>query len=200
MAHVTAESVRELRQKSGCGMMDCKRALTEAGGDVGRAMDLLRQKGLATAAKKATRSASQGIVTSYIHMDKLGVLVEVNCETDFVARTEAFRTMAKDMAMHIAAANPTYLGPEDVPAEVLEKEKEIMRAQVSGKPANIVEKIVEGKLGKFYEENCFLEQVFVKDPEGKMKIKDVITNTIAQVGENVVVRRFARFALGEEQK
>ncbi|MEJ2183040.1 MAG: translation elongation factor Ts [Nitrospirota bacterium] len=200
MAHVTAESVRELRQKSGCGMMDCKRALTEAGGDVGRAMDLLRQKGLATAAKKATRSASQGIVTSYIHMDKLGVLVEVNCETDFVARTEAFRTMAKDMAMHIAAANPTYLGPEDVPAEVLEKEKEIMRAQVSGKPANIVEKIVEGKLGKFYEENCLLEQVFVKDPEGKMKIKDVITNTIAQVGENVVVRRFARFALGEEQK
>ncbi|MEW5744906.1 MAG: translation elongation factor Ts [Nitrospirota bacterium] len=194
---VTAEMVKELREKTGAGLMDCKRVLAESKGDMEKAVDLLRQKGLATAAKKSGRAASQGLIGSYIHMDKLGVMVEVNCETDFVARTDDFRELVRDVAMHIAAANPTYVSREQVPQDVLEREKEIYRAQVTNKPPQVVEKIIEGKLEKFYSDTCLLEQVFIKDPEGKKKIKDLITEKIAKIGENIVVRRFARFQLGE---
>jgi elongation factor Ts len=194
---ISAEAVRELREKTGAGMMDCKKALTEAGGDMEKATDVLRQRGLASAAKKAGRTASEGIVFSYIHMDKIGVLIEVNCETDFVARTDDFRGMVKDIAMHIAAANPQFVAREEVPAETIEREKEIYRAQVTNKPPQVVEKILEGKLDKYFSDFCLLEQVFIKDPEGKKKIKDVITDKIAKLGENMVVRRFVRFQLGE---
>lgn len=197
---ITAEMVRELREKTGAGMMECKKALTESGGDMEKAMDTLRQRGLASAQKKAGRQASEGVIGSYIHMDKIGVLVEVNCETDFVARTDNFKTLAKDIAMHIAASSPLYVSKEDVPADVIEKEKAIYRSQVEGKPANVVEKIVEGKLEKFYSDVCLLEQVFVKDPEGKKKIKDLLTESIAKLGENIVIRRFVRLQLGEGQK
>jgi elongation factor Ts len=189
--------VKELREKTGVGMMQCKKALTESGGDMERAVDILRERGLAGAQKKAGRTASEGVIASYIHMDKLGVLIELNCETDFVAKTEDFRALAKDIAMHIAAANPPYLSREDVPQDVIEKEKNIYRSQVSGKPAHIVEKILEGKLEKFYEEACLLDQVFVKDPEQKQKVRDLITGKVAKLGENIVLRRFARFQLGE---
>jgi elongation factor Ts len=200
MAEVTATMVKELREKTGVGMMQCKKALADSGGDMERAVEILREKGLATAQKKSGRAASQGLIDSYIHMDKLGVLVELNCETDFVAKTEDFRTLIKDIAMHVAAANPTYLSPENVPTEVIAKEKDIFKAQITGKkPENIIEQILEGKLNKFYEENCLTEQVFVKDPDGKMKIKDLITEKVAKLGENIVIRRFARFALGEAQ-
>jgi elongation factor Ts len=200
MAEVTATMVKELREKTGVGMMQCKKALTESGGDMERAVEILREKGLASAQKKTGRSALQGLIASYIHMDKLGVMVEVNCETDFVAKTEDFRELAKDIAMHIAAANPTYLGPEDVPDNVIEKEKDIFRAQITGdKPEKIVEQILEGKLRKFYDESCLTEQVFVKDPDGKKKIKDLITEKVTKLGENIVIRRFARFGLGETQ-
>lgn len=200
MAEITASSVKELREKTGVGMMECKKALTECGGDLEKSIDHLRQKGLASAQKRAGRTASEGIITSYIHMDKLGVLVELNCETDFVARTEDFKALAKDIAMHIAAANPSYVSPQDVPQDVIEREKEIYKGQVQGKPANIVDKIVEGKLNKFYEDSCLLEQAFIKDPEGKKKVKELITETMAKTGENLVLRRFARFQLGEECK
>lgn len=194
---ISADKVKELREKTGAGLMDCKKALTESGGDMEKAVDILRQKGLATAAKKASRAASQGLIDSYIHMDKLGVLVEVNCETDFVARTDDFRGLVKDIAMHIAAASPTYISREDVPLDVIEREKEIYRAQVANKPPQVVEKIIEGKLEKFFGDTCLLEQIFIKDPEGKQKIKDLITEKIAKLGENIIVRRFARFQLGE---
>lgn len=194
---ITAEMVKDLREKTGAGLMDCKRALSDSSGDFEKAVDLLRQKGLATAAKKSSRTASEGLIGSYIHMDKLGVLVEINCETDFVARTDDFRGLVKDVAMHIAAANPTYVSRENVPRDVIEREKEIYRAQVTNKPAQVVEKILEGKLEKFYGDTCLLDQVFIKDPEGKQKIKDLITEKIAKVGENIVVRRFTRFQLGE---
>ena len=194
---ITAEMVRDLREKTGAGMMDCKKALTETNGDMEKAIDILRQKGLASAAKKSGRSASEGLVGSYIHMDKIGVMVEINCETDFVARTDDFRALVKDIAMHIAAANPQYVSREEVPADVIEREKEIYRAQVTGKPAPVVEKILEGKLDKYFADFCLLEQIFVKDPDGKKKIKDLVTEKIAKLGENVVVRRFARFQLGE---
>jgi len=197
MAAVTAELVKELREKTGAGMMECKKALSETGGDMERALDVLKKKGLAKAASKAGRTASQGLIASYIHMDKLGVLVEVNCETDFVARTDDFRTLAKDLAMHIAAASPLFVSPGDVPGETLEREREIFRAQVEGKPPAVSEKIVEGKLNKYYEETCLLEQIFVKDPEGKKKVKDVVTDAIAKLGENIVIKRFVRFQLGE---
>jgi elongation factor Ts len=200
MAAISAQSVKELREKTGAGMMDCKKALTEAGGDIDKAMDVLRQKGLAGARKRVGRAAMQGLIASYIHMDKLGVMVEINCETDFVARTEDFRALAKDVAMHIAATSPQYVSPEEITEDVIEKEKDIYRAQISGKPENIAEKIVEGKLKKFYEETCLLEQAFVKDPEGKKKVKDIITDAIAKLGENILVSRFARFQLGETQK
>jgi elongation factor Ts len=197
MTEISAAMVKELREKTGVGMMQCKKALTDSGGDMERAVEILREKGLASAQKKAGRTASEGVIASYIHMDKLGVLIELNCETDFVAKTEDFRALAKDIAMHIAAANPPYLSREDVPEEVIEKEKNIYRSQVSGKPAHIVEKILEGKLEKFYEEACLLEQVFVKDPEQKQKIRDLITGKVAKLGENIVLKRFARFQLGE---
>jgi elongation factor Ts len=194
---ISADVVKDLREKTGAGLMDCKRALAESSGDMEKAIDILRQKGLASAAKKSGRTASQGLIGSYIHMDKLGVMVEVNCETDFVARTDDFRELVKDIAMHIAAANPVYVSRDEVPAETLEREKEIYRAQVTNKPPQVVEKIIEGKLDKFFSDMCLLDQVFIKDPEGKKKVKDVITDKIAKVGENIIVRRFARFQLGE---
>ncbi|MCL4457464.1 MAG: translation elongation factor Ts [Nitrospirae bacterium] len=194
---VTADKVKELREKTGAGMMDCKKALSESSGDMEKAIDLLRQKGLATAAKKASRAASEGLIGSYIHMDKLGVLVELNCETDFVAKTDDFRELVKDIAMHIAAANPTYVSREEVSIDVIEREKEIYRAQITNKPPQVVEKIIEGKLDKFFGDACLLDQVFIKDPEGKQKIKDLITEKIAKLGENIVLRRFVRFQLGE---
>jgi elongation factor Ts len=199
MAAISAEAVRDLREKTGAGMMECKKALVETAGDFEKATDILRQKGLATAAKKAGRTASEGAIGCYIHMDKLGVMIEVNCETDFVARTDDFRQLVKDIAMHIAAANPTYLSREDVPESVIAREKEIYRAQVEGKPAQVVEKIVEGKLEKFYTDTCLLDQIFVKDTDQKKKIKDIITEKVAKLGENLVVRRFERFQLGETQ-
>jgi elongation factor Ts len=197
MAAITAVMVKELRDITGTGMMECKKALAESHGDMEKAVDILKQKGLAKAAKRAGREASQGVIASYIHMDKLGVMVEVNCETDFVAKTDDFKTLARDIAMHVAAANPFYVTPGDVPEEVLNKEKDIYRAQIEGKPENVVEKILEGKVNKYYEEVCLTEQVFVKDPEGKKKVRDLITESIGRIGENILVRRFERFQLGE---
>jgi elongation factor Ts len=198
VAEITAKMVQELREKSGAGMMDCKRALTDSGGDMAKAEDVLRKKGLAAAAKKSARAATEGAVASYIHMGgKIGVLVEVNCETDFVARTEGFQTLVKDLAMQIAASAPLYVRREDVPAAIVEKEKEIAKAQAreQKKPDAIIEKIATGKVEKYYGEVCLLEQPFVKDD--KKKIQDVLTEAIAKIGENIQVRRFARFVLGE---
>lgn len=194
---ISASMVKELRERTGSGLMDCKRALSENHGDIEKAIDWLRQKGLAAATKKAGRKASEGIIGTYVHMDKIGVMVEVNCETDFVARTDEFRSLVKDLAMHIAAASPLYLSANDVPEDLKEREREIYRAQVTNKPANIIEKIVEGKLEKFFSETCLLEQIFIKDTEQKQKIKDLITEKIAKLGENIVLRRFVRFQLGE---
>lgn len=199
MTTISADNVKELREKTGAGMMDCKKALAESGGDFEKAIDCLRQKGLASAAKKSSRTASEGLISSYIHMDKIGVLVEVNCETDFVAKTDEFKELIKDITLHIAALNPSYLSREDVPQDVIEREKEIYRAQVTNKPPQVVEKIIEGKLEKFFTEDCLLEQIFVKDPEQKLKIKDLVTEKIAKLGENIVIRRFVRFQLGEKQ-
>lgn len=198
MTTISAEMVKDLRDKTGVGMMECKKALTESNGDFEKAVDLLRQKGLATASKKAGRTASEGLIESYIHMGKIGTMVEVNCETDFVARTDDFKQLAKDIAMHIAAATPVYLSREDVPQDVLEREKEIYKAQVVNKPPQVVEKIIEGKLEKFYTDFCLLDQIFIKDTDQKMKIKDLITEKIAKLGENIMIKRYARFQLGEE--
>src|SRR5262245_38179297 len=195
---VTANMVKELREKSGAGMMDCKKALAEAAGDTQKAYDLLRQKGLAAAAKKADRVASDGAVGAYVHAGgKIGVLVEINCETDFVARTTEFQTLLKDIAMQIAAANPRCVRREEVSTADLEKEKAIYRQQAleSGKPEKVVDKIVEGKIEKFYSEVCLLEQAFIKDQD--RKVVDVINDAIARLGENIQVRRFARYNLGE---
>jgi elongation factor Ts len=197
MTEISAAVVKDLREKTGAGMMECKKALTDAGGDFEKAIDILRQKGLASAAKKASRSASQGLIGSYIHMDKLGVMLEVNCETDFVARTDDFQSLVKDIAMHIAATNPTYLSREDVSPDVIAREKDIYRAQVIGKPEQVVEKILDGKLEKFYTDTCLVDQIFVKDPDGKKKVRDIVTEKIAKLGENIVIRRFVRFHLGE---
>jgi elongation factor Ts len=197
MTTISAELVKNLREKTGAGMMECKKALTASNGEFEKAVDLLRQKGLASAVKKAGRTASEGLIESYIHMGKLGTMIEVNCETDFVARTDDFRELAKDIAMHIAAANPRYLTREDVPQEVLEREKEIYKAQVAGKPAQVVEKIIEGKLEKFFSDTCLVDQIFIKDPDQKKKIKDLVTEKISKLGENIIIRRFARFQLGE---
>ncbi len=194
---ITASAIKELRAQTGVGMMDCKKALAEASGDFDKAVDILRQKGLAMASKKASREASEGLIGSYIHMGRIGVLVEVNCETDFVAKTDDFQKLVKDIAMHIAAANPLYVKREDVPASVIEKEKEIYASQITGKPPHVAEKIIEGKLEKFYSETCLMEQVFVKDPEQKKKIKDLIVEKIARLGENILVKRFVRFQLGD---
>jgi elongation factor Ts len=198
VAEITAKMVQELREKTGAGMMDCKKALTESAGDFGKAEEFLRKKGLAAAAKKSARAATEGAVASYIHMGgKIGVLVEVNCETDFVARTEGFQQLVKDVAMQIAASAPLYVRREEVPAEVIAKEIEIeqARAREQKKPEAIVEKIAQGKVEKYYETVCLLEQPFVKDD--KKKIKDVLTEAVARIGENIQIRRFARFALGE---
>jgi elongation factor Ts len=198
VAEVSANMVKELREKTGAGMMDCKKALAEAGGDFAKAEEVLRKKGLSAAAKKSARAATEGAVASYIHMGgKIGVLVEVNCETDFVARTEGFQALVKDLAMQIAAAAPRWVRREEVPPEVIQKEMEIARAQAreQKKPDAIVEKIATGKVEKFYGEFCLLEQPFVKDD--KKKIQDVVTEAIAKIGENIQVRRFARYVLGE---
>ncbi len=195
---ISAKDVKELREQTGVGMMHCKNALKEAEGDIDKALDILRQKGLAMAAKKSGRDASEGIVGSYIHMGKLGVLVEINCETDFVAKTDEYNEFVKDIAMHIAAANPSYVNREDVPADVVDKEKEIFASQVENKPAEIVEKIVAGKLEKFYADICLMEQVYVKDDDQKKKIKDIVIDKVAHLGENIVIKRFVRFQLGEK--
>ncbi|GGI94587.1 elongation factor Ts [Alicyclobacillus cellulosilyticus] len=195
---ITAAMVKELREKTGAGMMDCKRALADANGDMERAMELLRERGLASASKKAGRVAAEGVVEAYIHAGgRIGVLVEVNCETDFVAKNAEFRSFVHDIAMHIAAANPAYVRREDVPQEVIEKEREILRAQAlnEGRPANVVDRIVEGRLDKFFKENCLLEQPFVKDPD--KTVQELVTEKIAQIGENISIRRFVRFAVGE---
>jgi len=195
---VSAQMVKELRDRTGAGMMDCKSALAEAAGDVEKAIDLLRKKGLAAAAKRSGRVAADGLVTSYIHAGgKLGVLVEVNCETDFVGRTEEFQELVKDVAMHVAAAEPRYVRREEVPAEVLERERAIYREQAAatGKPANVLERIVEGKLDKFFAEACLLEQPFVKNPD--LTIGQLVQEKVARIGENIQIRRFARFKLGE---
>ena len=195
---VSANMVKELREKTGAGMMDCKKALAETGGDFQKALDYLRQKGLATAAKRAGRVASEGRVGSYIHAGgKIGVMVEVNCETDFVAKTDDFQAFAKDVAMHIAASNPSYIRREEVTADVLEREKEIYRAQArdAKKPEKVMEKIVEGKLEKFYGEVCLLEQAFVKDPD--ITIQDLLNGLIGKLGEKIEIRRFTRYQVGE---
>jgi elongation factor Ts len=200
MTMITSEMVRTLREKTGAGMMECKKALTESNGDFERAVSLLRQKGLASAEKKAGRVTSEGIIGSYIHMGKIGTMVEINCETDFVARTEDFKELVKDISMHIAAANPSYISRDEVPQDVIESEKEIYRVQIKDKPQHVIEKIVEGKLDKFYTDTCLLDQIFIKDPEQKKKIKDLISDNIARLGENIVIRRFVRFQLGESAK
>jgi elongation factor Ts len=199
MSGVSPTLVRELRERTGAGMMDCKRALAEVDGDVERALVFLREKGLASAAKKAGRSAGQGAVGSYIHAGgKIGVLVEVNCETDFVARTEDFQNLVKELAMQIAAANPRFVRREDVPQSVIEEERNIYRAQAAntGKPAQVVEKIIDGKMEKFFSEACLLEQPYIKDPD--KSVGTLATEAVARLGENLVVRRFARFQLGEQ--
>jgi len=198
MAEVSAAAVKALRERTGAGMMDCKKALAETGGDMEKAVDWLRQKGLAAAAKKAGRTATEGLISSYIHGNgRIGVLVEVNCETDFVARNEAFQQLVKDIAMHIAAAAPMYVRREEVDPQVLERELEVYRGQLreQGKPEHIWDKILEGRKEKFFKEICLLEQPFVKDPD--KTVQDVINEAIAKIGENIVVRRFARFVLGE---
>lgn len=195
---ITADQVKALRDKTGAGFMECKAALTETGGDIEDATTLLRKRGLAQAAKKAGRSTSEGLVGSYIHMGgKVGVLVEVNCESDFVARTEDFQTLAKELAMHIAAASPHYVRREDVPAEVVERERAIYRSQMEGanKPAHVIDKIVEGKLTSFYEQVVLLDQPSIRDP--KTTVSQMITEAIAKLGENIGVARFARFKVGE---
>lgn len=197
---VTAAQVKELRVKTGAGMMDCKKALTETGGDFEKAVENLRKAGLAATNKKAGRIATEGLVGSYIHGNgKIGVMVEINCETDFVARNEDFQQFVKDVAMHVAAMNPQYLDRDSVPADILSKEKEILAAQIAdeGKPANIVEKIVEGRIGKFFSENCLMEQIFVKDAGDKKTLEAIQTDLVAKIGEKIRVRRFIRFELGE---
>ncbi|MCD6363899.1 MAG: translation elongation factor Ts [Synergistetes bacterium] len=196
---VSIEQVKELRARTGAGIIDCKKALEEANGDIEKAIEILRKKGIAKAVKKMGRKAAEGVVASYIHSDKkLGVLVEVNCETDFVARTKEFQELAHEIAMQIAASSPLYVSSEDVPAEVVEKEKAIYKEQViaEGKPEHIAERIVEGKIRKFFEEVCLLEQPYIRDQN--VKIKDLIAEKISLLGENIVVRRFVRFRVGEE--
>jgi elongation factor Ts len=199
MSGISAAMVKELREKSGAGIMDCKTALGESGGDLEKAIDFLRKKGIATAAKRAGRATSEGIVQSYIHMGgKIGVMVEVNCETDFVAKTDDFNEFAKNLAMHIAATNPVGIVPEDVPQEVVDREREIYKAQVleMGKPAQMVEKIAEGKLNKFFKDSCLMNQQYVKEPD--KTIADYLNEVIARTGEKITIKRFARFQIGTE--
>jgi elongation factor Ts len=188
--------VKQLREKTNAGIMDCKRALAESGGDLEKAETALRTKGIASAGKKASRATKEGIVASYIHLQgKVGVLVEVNCETDFVAKNENFREFVKDITLHIAAAHPLYVSREDVPAKLIESERAIYEAQVKGKPENVISKIVEGKLDKFYSTICLVEQGFIKNPD--QTVKELIATKIAELGENIVIRRFTRYLVGE---
>jgi len=197
MPEVTAQMVKELREKTNAGMMDCKRALTEATGDMEKAETILRKKGIASASKKASRAAKEGTVASYIHLQgKVGVLVEINCETDFVAKNDSFREFVKDITLHIAAAHPLYVSRDQVPANLVEKEKEVYAAQVKDKPANVIDKIVTGKLDKFYSTICLMEQAFIKDPDSS--IEDLTKGKIAELGENIIIRRFVRYMVGEE--
>lgn len=199
MSNISAAMVKELREKSGAGMMDCKAALTECDGDLEKAIDFLRKKGIATAAKRAGRATSEGTVQSYIHMGgKIGVMVEINCETDFVAKTDDFKDFAKNIAMHVAATSPVGIVPEDVPAEVVSREREIYKAQVieMGKPEQMVEKIAEGKLNKFFKESCLMNQQYVKEPD--KTIADYLNEVIAKTGEKITIKRFARFQIGAE--
>ena len=191
------DAIKKLREKTSAGIMDCKKALKEAKGDVEKAIEILRKKGIKLASEKSSRAAKQGRVESYIHLNgKIGVLLEVNAETDFVARNDEFKKFVKDITMQIAAANPKYVKREDIPKDILSKEKEILAATIKNKPKTAVDKILLGKLEKFYEEACLMEQPFVKDP--KLKIKDLLHSLIAKIGENIVIRRFTRYQLGEE--
>ncbi|MGB4704278.1 MAG: translation elongation factor Ts [Candidatus Saccharicenans sp.] len=198
MVEIKAEQVKALRDRTGIGMMECKEALQEAGGDMEKAIEILRKKGYARAQEKAERTAADGIIGAYVHAtNRIGVLIEVNCETDFVARNEEFKELVKNLAMQVAASNPKYISPEDIPAEVIEKEKEIIRAQLqdANKPPHIIEKIVEGKLAKFYEEVCLLDQPYIRDD--KMKVKDLVNMHISKFGENIRIKRFVRFEIGK---
>lgn len=194
---ISAQLIKELREKTGAGMMDCKKVLVETDGDIDKAIDLLREKGLASAEKKASRIASEGLVASYIHSGRIGVLVEVNSETDFVAKTDEFKDFVKDIAMQVAASNPDYLCEEDVPQEAIDKEKEVLIQQAlnEGKPQNIAEKMVEGRMHKFYERVCLLDQPFIKDPS--ITVNDLLKDKIAKIGENIKIRRFVRYEVGE---
>lgn len=198
MANITAAMVKQLREKTGAGMMDCKKALGECDGDISKAVDFLRKKGIATAQKRAGRAMSEGTIQSYIHMGgKIGVLVEVNCESDFVAKNDDFTEFARNIAMHIAATNPVAIAPEQVDEKVIEKEMEIYRAQAMemGKPEKMIDKIAEGKLNKFYKENCLMNQPYVRDPN--VTVTDLLNEMIGKIGENITIRRFSRFQLGE---
>jgi elongation factor Ts len=193
---MTPQLVKQLREKTNAGIMDCKRALAETGGDLEKAEAVLRTKGIAGASKKASRATKEGIVASYIHLQgKVGVLVEVNCETDFVAKNEKFREFVKDITLHIAAAHPLYVNREEVPAQLIESEQAIYQAQVKGKPENVISKIVGGKLDKFYSTVCLMEQGFIKNPD--QTVKELVASKIAELGENIVIRRFTRYLVGE---
>ena len=194
---ISAQLIKEVREKTGAGMMDCKKVLVETDGDIDKAIDLLREKGLASAEKKASRIASEGLVASYNHSGRIGVLVEVNSETDFVAKTDEFKDFVKDIAMQVAASNPEYLCEEDVPQEAIDKEKEVLIQQAlnEGKPQNIAEKMVEGRMHKFYERVCLLDQPFIKDPS--ITVNDLLKDKIAKIGENIKIRRFVRYEVGE---
>jgi elongation factor Ts len=201
MTTISATMVKQLRDKSGAGMMDCKQALVECDADIDKAIDFLRKKGLATAQKRAGRAMTEGTIQSYIHMGgKLGVLVEVNCETDFVAKNEDFIQFTKNIAMHIAATNPLGLRAEDVPEETVQRERDIYTAQAleTGKPENVIAKIVDGKMNKFFKENCLLNQPYVRDPD--LAVEDVLNELIAKIGENITIRRFVRFQTGDDQE
>jgi len=191
------DAIKKLRDKTNAGVVDCKKALKESGGDIEKAIEILRKQGVALASKKSSRAAKEGRIESYIHLGgKIGVLVEVNCESDFVARNDDFKAFVKDLAMQVAASNPLYVKREEVTEDAVRKESEIIKAQLTGKPAAAADKIIEGKLAKFFEEVCLLEQPFIKDPN--LRVKDVLTSMIAKIGENIVVRRFVRFQVGEE--
>jgi len=197
MAEITAQIVMSLREKTNAGMMDCKKALKEADGDLEKAETILRKKGIIKAETKGDRQTKEGIISSYIHMaGRIGVLIEVNCETDFVARNEIFQAFVKDISLHIAASNPKFIGREEIPADLITKEREIAAEQVKGKPEAIVEKIVQGKIDKIFAEQCLLGQAFIKNPD--ITVEDFVKSKIAELGENLVVRRFVRYAVGEE--
>ncbi len=191
------DAIKKLREKTNAGVVDCKKALKESDGDIEKAIEILRKRGAALATKKAGRQTKEGRIESYIHLGgKIGVLIEVDCESDFVARNDDFKTFVKSLAMQVAASNPVYVNKEDVPESAIQKEKEIIKAQITGKPAAAAEKIVEGKLAKFFEDACLMEQPFVKDPS--LKVKDVVTQKVGTIGENIIVRRFVRFQVGED--